>query len=889
MRYYFTLIFTAVCFGSELPADPDVTRGTLENGLTYYIRKTRTKNHHFAAKLVVKTGSLNEKEDERGLAHLTEHMVFRGTKNFPNTDTRAFFDSMISRALVPYNASTSFCYTEFRFSHYSADKTIVHRILEQLNEMMFEATFAPDLLEKEKKVVCAEEAYRYYKPRPNAAILEEVLGLSAVSAKSPIGDMDIVKNVSAQKLLAFYKREYRPDKMALIVSSNLENGEILDKIQSIFTKTVEGKGEIVELPLNIQENQEPKVVFHQDPSSTTNRVVFEKTREVCQKDYYEESAIRKRIFGAMCKGVINEILTQRRLASAKYLAGCVGENEYTQEVLEDYLYVNLIKEEEKQGLKAFAEDLVAGLSYLKSSKGIKELMNALDLLKHNLPKSVAFNVYKYLKIAQTSFMYGVNPPMQNSIHRRLRRTLSKVTENDILDFVKEYEKGLYKWMSISVGTSEGALCEDDVTHLFENALNDVHLTQEKKPQLQVQDSWWHHSYSNQINDYWEPWYQGKGYVYKRCKNGLFVYVIKIDSSDSVFRLTANGGMDCMAEKDLASYVCLQASLCGSGLSNLDQEAMRVYLCDRAIKMDLYCHNTTRGVNFMQYDLQGKKSCFNDVFALINACLEKRVFKKEVFNFFVKDFPYNAKNCNTKENFAVWLKNILYCDNPYYTPGVTDIPDEQVAGELCKKLFSNPKDFVLGIFTNKSLDAIDSLVYQYLSPICNKTASLKRVCPDTLAFATGSYTYYEADEKSSWGYVFIPYPCDKESSVMLEAKDCLQYILQNRLFDKLYSMHGLSYAQGAQFFSPGLHSNYSILQMTFNSLEENMVFMHQCVEDILIDLFANGITSREYNDSMHYFGKDQKCQIEDISALIDKLREYSPLYISKIGKLEQEAS
>ena len=66
-----------------VPADPDVTIGKLDNGLTYYIRSNKKPENRAEMLLVVNAGSVLETDIQQGLAHFVEHMAFNGTKNFP--------------------------------------------------------------------------------------------------------------------------------------------------------------------------------------------------------------------------------------------------------------------------------------------------------------------------------------------------------------------------------------------------------------------------------------------------------------------------------------------------------------------------------------------------------------------------------------------------------------------------------------------------------------------------------------------------------------------------------------------------------------------------------------------------------------------------------------
>lgn len=68
---------------ATIPTDSNVVIGTLPNGLTYYIRKNVEPKNRAELYLVNKIGSIVENDDQKGLAHFTEHMAFNGTRDFP--------------------------------------------------------------------------------------------------------------------------------------------------------------------------------------------------------------------------------------------------------------------------------------------------------------------------------------------------------------------------------------------------------------------------------------------------------------------------------------------------------------------------------------------------------------------------------------------------------------------------------------------------------------------------------------------------------------------------------------------------------------------------------------------------------------------------------------
>ena len=100
--------------GEGLRADPELKLGTLPNGLRYVIRRNKTPLGEASVRLRIDTGSLNEADDQRGLAHFLEHMVLNGTENVPEGD----FVKRLERAGLRFgpdtNASTGFGQTVFK-------------------------------------------------------------------------------------------------------------------------------------------------------------------------------------------------------------------------------------------------------------------------------------------------------------------------------------------------------------------------------------------------------------------------------------------------------------------------------------------------------------------------------------------------------------------------------------------------------------------------------------------------------------------------------------------------------------------------------------------------------------------------------------------------------
>lgn len=91
-----------------LSTDPQLLKGRLENGVTYYIRENKKPEKKVELRLVIKVGSIVEDDDQLGLAHMAEHMAFNGTKNFKKNDIVSYLQSIGVEFGNDLNAYTGF-------------------------------------------------------------------------------------------------------------------------------------------------------------------------------------------------------------------------------------------------------------------------------------------------------------------------------------------------------------------------------------------------------------------------------------------------------------------------------------------------------------------------------------------------------------------------------------------------------------------------------------------------------------------------------------------------------------------------------------------------------------------------------------------------------------
>lgn len=257
-----------------IPTDPKVRIGKLENGLTYYIRHNHLPENRADFYIAQKVGSIQEENDQRGLAHFLEHMCFNGTTNFPGKGIINWLESIGVRFGQNLNAYTSIEETVYNISNVPLIReSIVDSCLLILHDWANDLTLDPKEIDNERGVIHEE-----WRSRQNASmrmydqILPKCYQGSKYAYRMPIGIMEVVDNFPYQALRDYYEKWYRPDQQGIIVVGDIDVDKIEAKIKEIFSSIEMPQNPAVREYLPVADNKEPIVAFGKDKEQTTTNV-----------------------------------------------------------------------------------------------------------------------------------------------------------------------------------------------------------------------------------------------------------------------------------------------------------------------------------------------------------------------------------------------------------------------------------------------------------------------------------------------------------------------------------------------------------------------------------------------------------------------------------------
>ena len=179
-----------------LPVDPRVKIGKLRNGLTYYIQKNTRPEKKVELRLAVNTGSILEEDDQRGLAHFTEHMAFNGSKNFQKNDLVSFLQTIGVKFGADLNAYTSFDETVYILPIPTEKKENVEKGFQILEDWASTVSFDNAEIDKERGIVLEESRLgKGADDRMFRKVYPKLFYGSKYAERLPIGKDDILTDL----------------------------------------------------------------------------------------------------------------------------------------------------------------------------------------------------------------------------------------------------------------------------------------------------------------------------------------------------------------------------------------------------------------------------------------------------------------------------------------------------------------------------------------------------------------------------------------------------------------------------------------------------------------------------------------------------------------------
>lgn len=212
-----------------LKSEQNIEEYKLDNGLRVILAPNDKENKVFMNTIYL-TGALNDPQGKGGMAHLLEHLAFKGTENVKGEE----FQRRLDQYSLMSNASTDYYSTKYT-SVIRPEKTAIDEMIyleaERMDKLVLQEKFVPS----EINIVEREREVRLDQP---FSVLMDQIWKSAYGnqylGRLPIGDLKELKSIKMDELNKFYRTCYAPNNAVMVIAGKFDKKQVLDTVEKNF-------------------------------------------------------------------------------------------------------------------------------------------------------------------------------------------------------------------------------------------------------------------------------------------------------------------------------------------------------------------------------------------------------------------------------------------------------------------------------------------------------------------------------------------------------------------------------------------------------------------------------------------------------------------------------
>lgn len=845
---YITLVLTSffifqIGFSQTIPQNDKLIKGTLENGMTYYIYPNDYPKNEAVYRLFIKSGSIYEEEHQKGLAHFLEHMAFNGTKNFPKNELIHFLETKGAKFGADINAHTSYNETVYKLQVPTDNPDVIDSTLLILSDWADGITIAEEDVEDERGVILSEWlSKRDSKREVSDALLEMLLNNSRFSERVVIGDTAVIKNAKAQDLRDYYEKWYRPDLMAVAVVGDIDPDSIEYKIKENFSHlSSKNRGELPEYDIPNYEDTDAEIIINN--SLKHPELIFiqlgEKSKSVKNEpDYipYLERILINRLF--------KNRLSDLSFENTSYTSGSIGLSDFlnTKSIL--MASVKLIPEKTKKGITKFIADLNQaykyGFSEVEIAKIKKQYLNRLELkAKGDSPTSST----TLMNEIYADFYKGHVVTTAEEEYNLATKYINQIDSLSILTSLKDYidvDKTHYLYTSFVDGELSD---KDELLSLVNNSFLsevtpysiDVDITKKLLLELPHKGEIIEQKSIDDIEGTEINLSNGVKVLYKPSVSG------KNRINISAFK---KGGLYALDSTDYITGLFAPSIISLSGAGSLNRNELSYHLADNSASVRLLIEKTRAG-------MVGSSS-LDDIETLFELMYAKWVTpnaEKEVFDIAKKMAieSYQKQNKTEKKKF--------YEDLGYVMRGKNYVTDEMTSSRIESGLelekviplfnhsFGNAYGFTFVIISDASIEDLAPYIETYIASLPSYKTNLDEtkfrykggnIRTDSVSFIRNASDSERAVVSLIFQRTDIP---DNFDSYQLKSK-IADDVIKIKLINEIREKMGLIYSVNASTGSTIHPSDLSRSTISFSASPDDLDVIINKIEQILNTMVLN---------------------------------------------------
>ena len=784
-----------------IPLDPAVRTGVLDNGLTYYIRQNTEPENRAELWLAVNAGSLQEDDDQLGLAHFLEHMLFNGTENFPEMGVVDFLESIGMEFGPDVNAYTSFNETVYTIQVPTDDDEDMNQAFQVLEDWAANATLDPEAIDKERGIIVEEWRLsdETAAGRVQNQVLPAVLGESHYTDRLPIGDMEIVRNAPVEAFQRFYDTWYRPDLMSVIAVGDFDVDEVEQLISQHFSA--------LENPVEPSDLQSYDIPTHDDTQYlvVTDPELTETEVQVWHKQPARPTRTGEDYRHALTQSFFYSVLNERlldieRQPDAPFLLAWAGNGEYVQPLDVDVLFATVEDDGVASGLEAVLTEAARleqfGVTEAELARAKEEMLSIYESIydeRNNVESSSHADEYL------AHFLNAVTAPGIEYEYEFVKDVVPTITVDDVNAVVGSLAATDNRVIIVTAPEKEDvvlpteeelaavvdAVAEKTIEPLQEQVIGTELMEEVPEAAAIVSETMLPDLDITEIE----------------LENGVRVLIMPTDFMDDeiLFSGFSLGGSSLVSDEDFPEASTIVSVIGESGVGNFGQSELEKLLTGKTVAVSPYLRELAEGI-------EGYSSV-NDVetlFQLIYLYLTEPRAEQDAFDVFQKQMRSALENRAQDPNAAMQDATVLalYGDTVRRGPlSLEEIESLDLARglEIYQERFADMDDSVFIFVGNADPDLIKPLAQTYLGnlPSSEREETWQDVAPDPPEGIVDESVFKGEGDRSIVRLVFTgPYEPNLENDVTLSAVETvLDILIREELREEL----GGVYSSGVSIY------------------------------------------------------------------------------------------
>ncbi len=391
----------------------------LDNGATLIV-KERDDTKAVALQVWFGVGSVYEKDNERGLSHFLEHMLFNGTKYTKPGEIEA----EIEKKGGSINAATSF---DFTYYHIEIAAPFWKESLRYLYYMTTAPSLTEEMIEKEKPIVLEELNRALDNPKRLLWYKYNELAYKVSNYKYPvIGFRETIEKFNEKLVRDYFYSHYVPSNTYIVVDGNIDRDEVVKFVKETFG-TVKGKYyKPPPIPLEPEQTDIRKAVLRKPQVTRAYVAIGWQAPPISSKETFPANVLEEILFGGRTSIMYQE-LREKGLVQAIYggYSGYKGTSQFIVYYITDVDKKDLVKEKVFEIFKNYKEN------------GVPE-----ELVENAKQRLINSEVFSREEVTHDAESLGYAASVVENLDYDLKyiENIEAVTKEDVDNFLKKYIK-----------------------------------------------------------------------------------------------------------------------------------------------------------------------------------------------------------------------------------------------------------------------------------------------------------------------------------------------------------------------------------------------------------------------------------------------------------------